>query len=337
MRTFCPSPAGFCTAKGDLITSILYPKPVSFKFYKDSVKFVLFLAVLGREALPNSSRGVEPRLPAWLCNGARSFSRTAFIGTLYSILILVKNQVGLQELLNSRTHVADGPSTDAWAARCPPRLCTPCALGSRGANHHPCPRPRHRHRAAGSPGRYDRGHHLRPEQAEETGHLLHQPSPHQPVRQDPPGLLRQGEFGAALRRGFHLGGWSRPTALSPQTGTLTEEGLDVWGVVPLENHRFMPIAYEPRHLPAGPLLYALAACHTVSLLRAQPIGDPVDLKMMESTGWVRKAAGGGICPQGDGVLLCRERRKGVLKPSAGQNWGLQGFAVVSAPGDDGGG
>lgn len=45
--TFCPSPAGFCTAKGDLISSILYPKPVSFKFYKDAVKFVLFLAVLG--------------------------------------------------------------------------------------------------------------------------------------------------------------------------------------------------------------------------------------------------------------------------------------------------
>ncbi|KAK2521574.1 hypothetical protein Q9233_010818 [Columba guinea] len=38
---------GFCTAKGDLISSILYPKPVSFKFYKDAVKFVLFLAVLG--------------------------------------------------------------------------------------------------------------------------------------------------------------------------------------------------------------------------------------------------------------------------------------------------
>uniref|UniRef100_A0A663NDK7 ATPase cation transporting 13A2 n=1 Tax=Athene cunicularia TaxID=194338 RepID=A0A663NDK7_ATHCN len=38
---------GFCTAKGDLISSILYPKPVSFKFYKDAVKFVLFLSILG--------------------------------------------------------------------------------------------------------------------------------------------------------------------------------------------------------------------------------------------------------------------------------------------------
>lgn len=42
-----PSPSGFCTAKGDLISSILYPKPVSFKFYKDAVKFVLFLSILG--------------------------------------------------------------------------------------------------------------------------------------------------------------------------------------------------------------------------------------------------------------------------------------------------
>lgn len=82
-----------------------------------------------------------------------------------------------------------------------------------------------------------------------------------------------------------------PPRSSPQTGTLTEEGLDVWGVVPLENNHFMPIVHEPRRLPAGPLLYSLAACHTVSLLRAQPIGDPVDLKMMESTGWVRETAG----------------------------------------------
>ncbi|KFV54261.1 putative cation-transporting ATPase 13A2, partial [Gavia stellata] len=60
---------GFCTAKGDLISSILYPKPVCFKFYEDAVKFVLFLAIL------------------------------AFIGTLYSILILVKNQVPVGQII----------------------------------------------------------------------------------------------------------------------------------------------------------------------------------------------------------------------------------------------
>ncbi|XP_009869715.1 PREDICTED: LOW QUALITY PROTEIN: probable cation-transporting ATPase 13A2, partial [Apaloderma vittatum] len=161
---------GFCTAKGDLISSILYPKPVSFKFYEDAVKFVLFLAVL------------------------------AFIGTLYSILILVKNQV--------------------------------------------------------------------------------------PV-------------GQIIIRALDL---------------LTGEGLSVWGVVPPENNHFMPIVHEPRCLPAGPLLYSLATCHTTSLLRGQPVGDPVDLKMMESTGW---------------RLEMTEEEEGELPTS--QQFGTKVLAVMRPP------
>ena len=34
---------GFTTAKGELVRSILYPKPIGFKFYIDSLKFVLLL------------------------------------------------------------------------------------------------------------------------------------------------------------------------------------------------------------------------------------------------------------------------------------------------------
>ena len=34
---------GFSTSKGDLVRSILYPKPFGFKFYQDSMKFILFL------------------------------------------------------------------------------------------------------------------------------------------------------------------------------------------------------------------------------------------------------------------------------------------------------
>ncbi|KAG6448590.1 probable cation-transporting ATPase 13A3 [Manduca sexta] len=34
---------GFCTAKGELIKSILFPKRFGFQFYKDAVKFVVFL------------------------------------------------------------------------------------------------------------------------------------------------------------------------------------------------------------------------------------------------------------------------------------------------------
>jgi len=39
--------AGFNTAKGDLVRSILYPKPVNFKLYRDAFKFIVGLSVIG--------------------------------------------------------------------------------------------------------------------------------------------------------------------------------------------------------------------------------------------------------------------------------------------------
>lgn len=73
-----------------------------------------------------------------------------------------------------------------------------------------------------------------------------------------------------------------------QTGTLTEDGLDVMGVVPLKGQVLLPLVPEPRHLPLGPLLRALATCHALSQLHDTSVGDPMDLKMVESTGWVRR-------------------------------------------------
>ncbi|XP_068395111.1 polyamine-transporting ATPase 13A2 isoform X4 [Eschrichtius robustus] len=60
---------GFCTAKGALVSSILHPRPISFKFYKHSVKFVAALSVL------------------------------ALLGTIYSIFILHRNQVPVDEIV----------------------------------------------------------------------------------------------------------------------------------------------------------------------------------------------------------------------------------------------
>lgn len=39
--------AGYNTAKGDLVRSILYPRPLNFKLYSDAFKFIVFLACLG--------------------------------------------------------------------------------------------------------------------------------------------------------------------------------------------------------------------------------------------------------------------------------------------------
>lgn len=40
-------PAGFSTAKGDLIRSILYPKPVNFRLYREAFRFIVCLALIG--------------------------------------------------------------------------------------------------------------------------------------------------------------------------------------------------------------------------------------------------------------------------------------------------
>lgn len=74
-----------------------------------------------------------------------------------------------------------------------------------------------------------------------------------------------------------------------QTGTLTEEGLDVWGVMEGGPDGFSEMVPDPRLLPHGHLLSGLACCHTVTLFKDQPLGDPLELKMAESTGWVRNA------------------------------------------------
>lgn len=218
---------GFCTAKGDLISSILYPKPVSFKFYKDAVKFVLFLSGL------------------------------ALIGTLYSIVILVRNQVSVGQIIIR--------ALDLVTVIVPPALPAAMTVGTIYAQHR---------------------------------------------------LKEQGIFCISPPR-INLGGKIRLVCFD-KTGTLTHEGLDVWGVVPLEGQRFLPMVHEPRRLPAGALLHALAACHAVTLLRGQLVGDPMDIKMLESTGWRLE-------------MMEEEDEKDEGQLPASQQFGMKVLAVVKPP------
>lgn len=64
MDTHFSLPAGFSTEKGQLVRSILYPKPTDFKLYRDAYQFLLCLV------------GV------------------AGIGFLYTIILSIINQVG---------------------------------------------------------------------------------------------------------------------------------------------------------------------------------------------------------------------------------------------------
>ncbi|XP_029084796.1 cation-transporting ATPase 13A2 isoform X4 [Monodon monoceros] len=223
---------GFCTAKGALVSSILHPRPINFKFYKHSVKFVAALSVL------------------------------ALLGTVYSIFILHRNHVPLDEIVIR--------ALDLVTVAVPPALpaaMTVCTLYAQNR------------------------------------------------------LRSQGVFCTHPMR-INLGGKLRLVCFD-KTGTLTEDGLDVMGVVPLKGQEFLPLVPEPRRLPMGPLLRALATCHTLSRLRDTPVGDPMDLKMVESTGWVLEEGSAADSTFGTQVLA-------VMKPPL-QELHLQGMEEPLVP------
>ncbi|XP_054857789.1 polyamine-transporting ATPase 13A2 isoform X2 [Eublepharis macularius] len=213
---------GFCTAKGDLVSSILYPRPVNFKFYKDAAKFVLFLAAL------------------------------AALGTAYSIFILIRNRVPAWQVVLR--------ALDIVTVVVPPALPAAMTVGTIYAQNR---------------------------------------------------LKKHGIFCISPPR-INLCGKVRLICFD-KTGTLTEEGLDIWGVVPRENSCFLPIVHEVRCVGEGPLLHCLVTCHTVCLLRDQPVGDPVDLKMLESTGWIQEDVEGAEV-EAQLIRLFGSKALVVLKP-----------------------
>lgn len=92
---------------------------MTFKFYKDAVKFVLFLSILGRSGPGGASwssqipwNGIPLQPPAGPCFVTELvFAGTALVGTLYSILILVRNQVGLLGRENPQGSIGGGMPT----------------------------------------------------------------------------------------------------------------------------------------------------------------------------------------------------------------------------------
>ncbi|XP_036389036.1 cation-transporting ATPase 13A2 [Megalops cyprinoides] len=193
---------GFFTAKGDLVSSILYPQPINFRFYRDAMKFLLFLGAL------------------------------ALMGTIYSIVILRMSNTPWAELLVR--------ALDIVTIVVPPAL--PAAMT--------------------------------------TGTIYAQNR-----------LKKNGVFCISPPRINVCGKVS--LFCFDKTGTLTEEGLDVWGVMEGSKAGFGELVPDPRLLPPGLLLSALASCHSVALLGDQPLGDPLELKMIESTGWELEELDGG--------------------------------------------
>ncbi|KYM96005.1 putative cation-transporting ATPase 13A3 [Cyphomyrmex costatus] len=70
-----------------------------------------------------------------------------------------------------------------------------------------------------------------------------------------------------------------------KTGTLTEDGLDIWGVVSVSDGRFQLPVKDITSLPLSEVLIGMATCHGLTIIDNQLKGDPLDLKMFDSTGW----------------------------------------------------
>ncbi|XP_055857682.1 polyamine-transporting ATPase 13A3 isoform X2 [Episyrphus balteatus] len=76
-----------------------------------------------------------------------------------------------------------------------------------------------------------------------------------------------------------------------KTGTLTEDGLDMWGVVPKSQTNYFQIALKQiDRLPVDHFLFGMVTCHSITIMNGEKKGDPLDLKMFESTGWILEDA-----------------------------------------------
>lgn len=71
-----------------------------------------------------------------------------------------------------------------------------------------------------------------------------------------------------------------------KTGTLTEDGLDMWGVVTVSDRKFQLPVKDISSLPLSESLIGMVTCHGITIIDNQLVGDPLDLKMFESTGWM---------------------------------------------------
>lgn len=197
---------GFNTTKGSLIRSMLFPKPMGFKFYRDSMRFVIFLA------------GV------------------AGLGFLASAVQFVK--------LGIKLHIIVLRALDLITIVVPPALPATLSIGT-----------------SFSIGR----------------------------------LRKLGIFCISPNR-VNVAGKINVVCFD-KTGTLTEDGLDVLGArcldrTTLSGDVFGELVTDAMDIPQSgsvtskaDFLHALATCHSLKVINAEVLGDPLDVKMFEFTGW----------------------------------------------------
>ncbi|QDS69980.1 hypothetical protein FKW77_003032 [Venturia effusa] len=117
-----------------------------------------------------------------------------------------------------------------------------------------------------------------------------------------------------------------------KTGTLTEDGLDVLGVRVAQKHNFSDLLTDTDSiLPRSSyerdptidydtnraILHTMATCHSLRNINGELLGDPLDVKMFEFTGWqYEEGEQRGNQDDDDGIALTPS----VARPPSGQEF-----------------
>lgn len=247
---------GFDTTKGALVRSMLFPKPMGFKFYRDSFRFIGFLASIAGVGFLASSVNFVKLGIAW---------HTILVRALDLITVVV-----------------------------PPALPATMSIGTSFAISR---------------------------------------------------LRAVGVFCISPNR-VNIGGKVNVFCFD-KTGTLTADGLDVLGsrTIDPKAHRFSELHESVDDIPSSkgsqdadgkklPLLHALTTCHSLKVVDGEVIGDPLDVKMFEYTGWTldegRNASAKATTKSGtakDGKSRLTDRTPAlvqtVVRPPGGQTFEVE--------------
>ncbi|XP_064642125.1 polyamine-transporting ATPase 13A3-like isoform X2 [Lineus longissimus] len=185
---------GFMTAKGELVRAILFPKPLDFRFYQDTMKFVAFLSML------------------------------AGIGFIFTVVLMSVRGSSAGHIIRR--------ALDVVTIAVNPALPAAMTIGVVFAVNR----------------------------------------------------LKRSKVYCISPSHINICGTVNVVCFD-KTGTLTEDGLDMWGVAPVENERFLQVEQDMTKLPREHLLYTMACCHSLTIIDGEICGDPLDLKMVEATNW----------------------------------------------------
>lgn len=241
---------GFNTTKGALIRSILFPRPNKFKFYEDSFKFIGILAII------------------------------AVLGFLASIGNFVR--------LGLTAHIITVRALDLITVVVPPALPATMSIGVSFA----LARLRKRHIYCISPTRINVCGKISVMCFDKTGTLTEEGLDVlgvSAVDYDACKFTELQENPSELEIGSATAPGAPSSAFNSVGSTFGGMGGLPGGLADLDRSSSSITASSPRRTVADPsklcLMHALATCHAVKLVNGELVGDPLDVKMFESTGW----------------------------------------------------